>query len=107
MKLDVDSIEAYCQNKEGEAWALAKSKDDTTYLAHESQLGLTQPGVNKDPFAFNALPTQVQQGFEFGSPALRYPLFGHDQGTVFGTRRPGPPGFAFGELDTLTRIKHL
>jgi len=95
VKLDADSIETYCQNKEGEAWALAKSKDDTTYLIHESQLGLTQQGANKDPFAFNALPAQVQlHGFEFGTTPQRYPMFGQDYGNVFGNRRGTP--FAFG-----------
>jgi hypothetical protein len=98
VKLDPDSIEQYCQNKDGEAWALAKSKDNTAYLLHESQLGLTQQSSAKDPFAFNTLPPQVQQGgFDFGqSPGQRYPMFGQDQGTVFGNRRTSP--FAFGKI---------
>lgn len=98
--MDQDSIEQYCQNKDGEAWALAKSKDNTAYLVHESQLGLSQQSSAKDPFAFNTLPPQVQQGgFDFGSPGQRYPMFGHDQGAMFGSRRTSP--FAFGNFNIL------
>ncbi|XP_053398701.1 E3 ubiquitin-protein ligase MYCBP2-like isoform X4 [Mercenaria mercenaria] len=101
VKLDPDSVEQYCQNKDGEAWALAKSKDNTAYLLHESQLGLSQQSSAKDPFAFNTLPPQVQQGgFDFGSPGQRYPMFGQDQGTVFGNRRTSP--FAFGSQSNLS-----
>ncbi|WAQ99892.1 MYCB2-like protein [Mya arenaria] len=88
VRLDSDSVEQFCQNKDGEAWALARSRDNTPYLVHESQLGVTQQASTKDPFAFNALPTQVQQGFDFGSPVgQRYPVFGQDQAQMFGGRR--------------------
>ena len=60
VRLDGDSVEQFCQNKEGEAWALARSRDNTAYLVHESLLGVSQPGSTKDPFAFNALPSQVR-----------------------------------------------
>lgn len=99
VKMDPDSVEQYCQNKEGEAWALAKSKDNTAYLLHESQLGLAQQSSAKDPFAFNTLPPQVQQSFEFGTPGQRYSMFGQDQDTMFGNRRTNP--FAFGKA-----VKH-
>ncbi|XP_052792731.1 E3 ubiquitin-protein ligase MYCBP2-like isoform X2 [Mya arenaria] len=85
VRLDSDSVEQFCQNKDGEAWALARSRDNTPYLVHESQLGVTQQASTKDPFAFNALPTQ---GFDFGSPVgQRYPVFGQDQAQMFGGRR--------------------
>ncbi|KAL4230611.1 E3 ubiquitin-protein ligase mycbp2 [Mactra antiquata] len=100
VKLDPDSIEQYCHDKETEAWALAKSKDNTAYLLHESQLGLTQQSSAKDPFAFNTLPAHVQQSFDFATPtSQRYPLFGQDQGTVFGNRRSP---FSFGSQQNLS-----
>ena len=86
VKLDSDSIEQFCQNKEGEAWALARSKENTAYLVHESQLGFMRQNAAKDPFAFNSLPPHIQQGFEFaGAQGQRYPLFGQapDQSSMF------------------------
>ncbi|XP_052283534.1 E3 ubiquitin-protein ligase MYCBP2-like isoform X2 [Dreissena polymorpha] len=96
VKLDADSIEQFCQNKEGEGWALAKAVDNTAYLLHESQLGaMVQPGTVKDPFAFNALPSQVQTSFEFSTPRQGYPMFGQEQPPVFmGNRRTN--SYAFG-----------
>ena len=99
MKLDNDSIEQYCQNKDGEGWALAKSVDGTEYLRHESLLDTGSQLMAKDPFSFSTLPPQVQQQFEFGSPG--FPMFGPgpgagaDMGSPFGPRSSSTGNFGY------------
>ena len=101
VKLDNDSIEQNCQNKDGEGWALAKSVDGTEYLRHESLLDIGAQNTAKDPFSFNTLPAQVQQQFEFGSPGFQMfgpgpgPGPGHDVRSPFGPRRSSTGQFGY------------
>ena len=102
MKLDNDSIEQYCQNKDGEGWALAKSVDGTEYLRHESLIDAGAQMMAKDPFSFNTLPPQVQQQFEFGSPGFSVYPQGQgmppdmgSMGSPFGPRRGSVGSFGY------------
>jgi hypothetical protein len=68
VRLDPESVEQYCQNKQGEAWVLVSGRDGTVYLKHESDLGGLAAGKQNDPFAFNSLPSTFSKGFDFTPP---------------------------------------
>ncbi|KAL3880398.1 hypothetical protein ACJMK2_032642, partial [Sinanodonta woodiana] len=100
VKLDHESIEQYCQNKDGEAWTLANSQDGTSYLQHESEITPIATHGTKDPFSFSTLPSTYQHtGFNFGSThhTSSFPLFGQVPGQhdVFVGRRSSQPTGTF------------
>ncbi|KAK6172343.1 hypothetical protein SNE40_016020 [Patella caerulea] len=98
VKLDPDSIDNYCFNKETEAWTLVCDNENSVFLQHESDVSDT---ADADPFCFNSLPQTVQRGFDF-SGAQHGAAFGGGFGTrleAVGKARSLPAsGFAFGHL---------
>ncbi|XP_062580615.1 E3 ubiquitin-protein ligase MYCBP2-like [Saccostrea cucullata] len=97
VRLDPESVEQYCQNKQSEAWVLVSGRDGTVYLKHESDLGGLATGKQNDPFAFNSLPPSFNKGFDF-SPQMPF-VFGSPPSGPFGRSASLPsnvlnPGFS-------------
>lgn len=87
VKLDLETVEHYCHETEGEAWSLSRGPDGMVYLQHEGDL-ITTPDVPKtSPFSMGMFPgaaaSPSQKGYDFTS-AQHHPTF-----SVFG---PGVEG---------------
>ncbi|ESO93791.1 hypothetical protein LOTGIDRAFT_205644 [Lottia gigantea] len=81
VKLDPESKDNYCFNKESEAWSLVCNVSGTAFLQHESDI------ADSDPFSFNTLPQTVQRGFDFSAAQGESRFNGNGP-----TPNPSPPG---------------
>ena len=77
MKLDAESISHYCDLTEGEAWSLARDREDIVYLEHEANMGFSDGFGRRNPFSFNTFPTNSAKGFDFSMAQYNtLPMFG-------------------------------
>ncbi|CAE1311209.1 MYCBP2 [Acanthosepion pharaonis] len=77
VKLDAESISHYCDLTEGEAWSLARDREDIIYLEHEANMGFSDGFGRRNPFSFNTFPTNSAKGFDFSMAQYNtLPMFG-------------------------------
>ena len=78
VKLDVDSVQGYCHEVDGEAWTLARGADSIVYLQHESDARATNGEVVTSPFCVSASITEgltSTGGFDFTASQNTPPSF--------------------------------
>ena len=76
VKLDVDSVQSYCHEVQGEAWTLARGSDGIVYLQHESDARAVNGEVATSPFCLSASITDKSTGgFDFTASQNTPPSF--------------------------------
>ena len=76
MKLDVDSVQSYCHEVDGEAWTLARGSEGIVYLQHEADARAVNGQEATSPFCVSTSVTgDATRGFDFTTSQMTPPTF--------------------------------